>query len=266
MIFTSTLFYMRIFILAGLVLLSFLISFVVACAALTIIFVRSEIEKFPSEFVNALEMFSLSGGGGGIVPACCALVAVTQGAFLVPTFMPLRYGASGATGGRSLRWCVISAAAMAAALSLAWIYALISTIMLYTSGGQDFPNSISFIALSSAFVVGWACWSRYFLRAASRDDPEGWLIRKIFAGTGLLIAATIPLDVMTRRKTDCYCGTGSLFALVWGVGGVYWLLGPFALLGMSRKARRELRKAFCPLCGQARGPTPSATCSECGNR
>ena len=252
------------FILAGLVLLSFLISFVVACAAITIsAVVPSEIEKFPSEFVNLLKTLSLS-GGGGIVLACCALVAVTQGAFLVPTFMPLRYSA--ATGGRSLRWCVISAAAMAAVLSLAWIFALISTIMLYTSGGQDVPNSILFIALSSAFVVGWVCWSRYFLRAASRDDPESWLIRKLFAGTGLLIAATIPLEVMTRRKTDCYCATGSMFALYWGVGGVYWLLGPFALLGMSRKARRELRKAFCPLCGQARGPTQSATCSECGNR
>ncbi len=191
-----------------------------------------------------------------------AFIAITQGAFLLPTFSPI--ARSGRP--RSLRWTVFAASGIAAMLSAAWLFALFGTIAHFAANNAPQLSAGTVLAMFAAqLIVPWIVWHRWISRRAMRHDvPEAWIVRRVLAGTGLLVAGTIPLDVIVRRKTNCYCAEGSLFALTWGIGGAFWCFGPAILLGRTRRMRRALRGAFCRGCGHARSPAGELRCPECG--
>jgi hypothetical protein len=260
-------------LLAAFVVVNYLFALVVASASLTVLYSPYELvadlhyERVAGGlgvFVDVLdELLFWKRGWGGVVAACCSFVALTQGAFLVPTFAPLTRGG----GQRSLRWTATAAAGMVAAFTVAWLWALVTTLDLYLP--HDPPDGLRYILivpLCGAFAASWLYWGALFYRAAVRSDaPDVCLIRRVFGATGILVAATIPLDVMTRRKTQCYCTSGSAFALCWGFLGAFWLLGPWLLRHRIARVRHELSGAYCMRCGHARGPSSSSVCPECGH-
>jgi hypothetical protein len=88
----------------------------------------------------------------------------------------------------------------------------------------------------------------------------------LFRGTMVSTAALIPLDVMVRRKTDCYCGEGTFFALTfcWAAGLI--TLGPAVFLLPARRRERRQVRGECLACGYDLQPTPKVTrCPECGS-
>ncbi|NBX37283.1 MAG: hypothetical protein EBR10_08700 [Planctomycetes bacterium] len=189
-----------------------------------------------------------------------AFIAITQGIFLLPTFSPI--ARSGRP--RSLRWTVIAASAIAAVLSTAWVAAALSALWL-VAPVNGLPGWVVVAVMTAQLGGSWLLWNRWISRRAMQHDvPEAWIIRRVLSGSALLIAGTLPLDVIVRRKTDCYCAEGSMWALSWGVGGAFWCLGPAVFLRQTRRMRRALRGAFCRSCGHARSPAGEPICPECG--
>ena len=77
------------------------------------------------------------------------------------------------------------------------------------------------------------------------------------------VLAVIPIDIMVRRRTDCYCATGTFYSLVITILAAIWLGGPgVAILYLRR--RRRLANVSCVRCGYPKGPSPSPLCPECG--
>jgi hypothetical protein len=91
------------------------------------------------------------------------------------------------------------------------------------------------------------------------------LAAALFAGTLVETIAIIPIDVMVRRKTDCYCGQGTFLALTsTGAVGLF-ALGPALLLPLIGRRRARFYQGRCFVCGYDMSGTPSADrCPECG--
>lgn len=117
----------------------------------------------------------------------------------------------------------------------------------------------------------WACATpllvAYSARSAlTNNDLVTRVSRLVFAGTVVEAIALIPLDVMVRRKTDCYCWSGSFLVLnLCGAIGLV-VAGPAFLLPLLAKrsgSRRRRVGVSCEWCGyDLRGS--AGVCPECG--
>lgn len=256
---------MRLRLLALLAVGSFLVQYIVMILSISALLAIGSKDSFAATLEDMVQgcVMGTNGSHGPLVTsAACLFLSLTQAAFLVPTCAPMVQG----SGQRSLRWTTISASAIVAVFTAIWLLALTTTIHLYFPTAQFAgQESIFFVALLGAFVVSWIYWGKAFQLAAEHSpEPERLLLRRVFGATGLLIVATIPLDVMARRKTDCYCASGTLWSLMWGIAGGVWLLGPWAVRGRTRAMRHQLSGAYCMRCGHARGSIAIVTCPECG--
>ena len=256
---------MRLWPLALLALGSFVVQYAVAIFALAALGSIGSWAKFPDELSRGLRLFvipSSTDGSSWVVIVGALVLSLTQSAFLVPTFSPIA-----STGEpRSLAWSVRSAACVVAVFSVLWVLALLTLADLYFMVDPLGGYGVAIVLLAS-LAASWFYWSRVFAAAAkASDEPERAILRKLLGATGLIVVATIPIDVMARRKTDCYCAMGSFWALAWGIASGVWLLGPWALGGMTRRMRRHLSGSFCMRCGHARGSMAIMACPECGHK
>ena len=74
----------------------------------------------------------------------------------------------------------------------------------------------------------------------------------------------LPIDLMVRRRTDCYCGTGTFISMCFSAVALLWLTGPGIVIALTHRRRRTARQTHCGRCGQAKGPSPGPVCPECG--
>lgn len=123
------------------------------------------------------------------------------------------------------------------------------------------------VAMGYALLV-WLPATLLLLRFTRRRTPEqaigdasAWVLR----GTVIEVLAAIPLDVMLRRKTDCYCFAGTFWTLtICGVVGVF-VAGPAILLPLLARRRREWYSGRCDVCGyDMRTLAGAERCPECG--
>ena len=146
--------------------------------------------------------------------------------------------------------------------------------MLRTAGGVDmgfvrqYPLGGTNGMIATVVVLGWLVATPLlfrFARPGRREAVLARLAKKLFIGTIIEVALLIPLDVMVRRKTDCYCWAGSYWALtVCGFIGVF-ALGPAVFLPVLARRRRTWYGGHCGVCGYDMGPTLGALrCPECG--
>ena len=109
--------------------------------------------------------------------------------------------------------------------------------------------------------------------SAERADGPGSLgltlflvsLAVLFLGTIVEAAAVIPLDIMIRRKTSCYCAEWTFFSLtaLWSVGLL--VLGPAVCLLPFGRRRKRINQGRCPACGYDRhGLDDETRCPECG--
>ncbi len=74
----------------------------------------------------------------------------------------------------------------------------------------------------------------------------------------------VHIDVMVRRRTYCYCGSGTFFSLCFSAIAIVWLTGPGIVIALTSRRRRLVRTTHCANCGQPKGPSPGLNCPECG--
>ena len=120
-----------------------------------------------------------------------------------------------------------------------------------------------------AFIIAtWTVWSFLLWNhiKRSKHDPSvlATFTGKLFAGSLVEILLAIPLFAMVKRKTNCYCETGSFGALIMSVMACLWLFGPFMFIVLVWR-KRPWTRTHCFSCGYPRKIKKAKICSECGS-
>jgi hypothetical protein len=117
-------------------------------------------------------------------------------------------------------------------------------------------------------VPGWVLFTPLLLMYARGHRRETFLGRvsaALCAGTVIEVLAAMPLDVMVRRRTDCYCAE-STFLTFWWVGTVGLIaMGPAIVVPIVARRRRRWYGGRCEWCGyEMSGLRGALRCPECG--
>lgn len=132
---------------------------------------------------------------------------------------------------------------------------------------QDPPDHVLGIVLT-AIIVMWVFATPLlgaFLRRQPGETRLHLVAQRLFIGSVVETVSMIPLDVMVRRKSNCYCGEGTFFALLICSTVGLIALGPMIFVLPLGRRRRRLESGCCPLCGYDMSATPRAErCPECG--
>lgn len=200
--------------------------------------------------------------GGGL----CVLTAA-QAVFVLPVRRP---GVAG-TRGKGLRTSLFAAGFVIGALVLAVVMSVYSLLEEYELPGPDAVDSIPaprWMVVGVIVGAGWLVATPLliaFTRPGPRETVLTRLSRRLLLGTMIEVALLIPLDVMVRRKTSCYCWAGSYWALtLCGAVGVF-ALGPAVFLPLLARRRRAWYAGRCPVCGyDMRSHMDAPRCPECG--
>lgn len=151
-----------------------------------------------------------------------------------------------------------------AALALAEAIEQLTTFEFSTAG---------WAVMSGCAVVGpWALGTlllRAYLRAGARLRTPEWALTRVsrwlFAGSVVELVATIPLDVMVRRRSSCYCAEGTFWSLLLAATAGFAALGPMIFLLPIARRRERAFQGLCPSCGYDRRSLAHDTpCPECG--
>jgi hypothetical protein len=226
----------------------------------------------PRSFAN--EIF-VNPAGWAYVVLPATLLALSQLAFVLPAFgTPVRMERG---RGRPLWKTLLAAGLVGGILTVGLMYALGEVLQLWSDADpwpwgfvaeRDWDIGLAGGAIFwGQVLVGWAIWTVILLYATRRSDPKrlhNRLAIVLLGGTILEVLITVPIDIMVRRRTDCYCATGTFFALCCGVWATLWLAGPGIILAVTTRRRRSWGETHCLSCGYAKGPSPSMRCSECG--
>lgn len=196
-----------------------------------------------------------------LVGAWTALIIGMQVALLLPVRRPFAISEAGT----SLKASLIAAALAIALLTCAGIWALIEGMKLWEDF-VDLPGA-GWIILG---MIGFA-WLLttplllVFCRNAPRDSLIARLSTRLFLGTMIETAAIIPLDVMVRRRTDCYCGEATFLALTaTGTVGLF-AMGPAIFAPLLARRRKRWWASRCESCGyDMSGNLRADRCPECG--
>ncbi len=176
-------------------------------------------------------------------------------------------------GGKSLKLTIMLAAGMIAALFVAAGFAVNALFETLSNARMQYEEArVSTIAGGAFAWLGAGILLSIWVRNARRSALGGGIhdvvtrmVERIFKGTVIEVAAILPIDYMVRRKTDCYCGEGTFWALI--VAGVVGTIafGPMVWLPLIAKRRREWYGGHCHACGYDMMATLSAErCPECG--
>jgi hypothetical protein len=203
------------------------------------------------------------------------LLVITQIAFLLPV-MRVRFPAGGRA--RSLRVSLVSAGFVAALLTaglLAGVYTF-SQILVSTANGRPgdpldvevLDEAVVATALGITLIMSWVVWSLVLMAFARRRVGSGVLSRTIgyiLGGTLIEVGLVLPIDIMIRRRTNCYCGSGTFWALCVAGWALLWLSGPGIVVAIASRRRHPWWDLHCESCGYQKGPKPSDKCPECGH-
>ncbi|MEE2719365.1 MAG: hypothetical protein VX727_06245, partial [Planctomycetota bacterium] len=124
----------------------------------------------------------------------------------------------------------------------------------------------AFLVPLAFLLASWAVWSipiSRFLRRGQPLDRFSRLTGLLLAGTLVELLLLIPLEALLRRRSDCYCSTGSFQGLVGALAACLWLLGPGIFLLLANR-RPAWWKQHCQRCGYPRSGSRSPQCPECG--
>lgn len=195
------------------------------------------------------------------------LVAVTQGLFLLPIVRRPTRG-----GRKSLLLSFVMVGVVAAGLATGLFLAIACGLKLLLTAGVEsefeFDGLWQWMAwIAAPLAASWIFWTCMIWSFGKRErDPRKLqrLIGLLLGGTLIEIIIVLPLDIMVRRRTDCYCSTGTAHTLGFATWAALWLAGPGIVLAALSKRRRLWSESHCASCGYAKGPSPGACCPECG--
>lgn len=162
----------------------------------------------------------------------------------------------------------IIAGAGAAAL-LGGLVALFWSIPRVIAGGKDNDYYLAtFGSAAAAMLLGWIVGTPLvlaFMRKHGHSEGLSRWASRLFLGTTIEAAAAIPMDVMVRKKTDCYCNEATFMTLIicWAAGA--FALGPVVFLVPFSRRRKRWYAGRCEVCGyDMSGCMTADRCPECG--
>ena len=179
--------------------------------------------------------------------------------------LPVRKPRPRASRGAAVMTSLVVAGLAIGMLVLGIAFTLTSVVRMVFAGGNNL-----YLVPWAMIAIGCSAWavSTILLVRWTRGKPyEDALTRvsyRIFQGTIIEAAAVMPVEVMVRRRTDCYCGEATLWTLIicGSVGTL--VLGPAIWLPILAKRRRAWYGGHCGFCGYEMGDLAAERCPECG--
>ncbi len=105
-----------------------------------------------------------------------------------------------------------------------------------------------------------------FCRRGRRETLLARVAAWLFLGTIIEAAASIPVDVMVRKRTYCYCGAGTFWTLTICLSVGALVAGPAIFLPILAWRRKRWYAGRCDVCGYDMTGLPDADrCPECGS-
>lgn len=198
-----------------------------------------------------------------IIAVCVPLLTGLQFLLVMPVHLRLLRRRRG----KSVHAAMAAAAVLMALLVVAFVAAASELFALYDIvEDAEWSGPAILVGLGLSWTVFTLLLLRYSRRSTlANADLLTRVARLVFAGTVIETAALIPIDVMVRRKTECYCWAGSLIALM--LSGAIGLIvaGPAVFLPLMARRPVWLRAGRCERCGYDRaGLGPEVVCPECG--
>ena len=198
------------------------------------------------------------------------LCVASQVIFLLPVIQPARFCPG---GHRSLRRGLVCAGFAASALLIGLFAALAEAFVQLSILDEEHMGSIMKTLLPDDmwfwpfFLATWLIWSPFIMWFTRKSLPRCGVERVLgllLGGTVLEVLVVLPVDIVVRRRTDCYCGTGTFLALCMSIVACIWMAGPMVVLAVTSRRRRWWRDHHCHTCGSPAGPSSPARCPECG--
>lgn len=168
---------------------------------------------------------------------------------------------------RAMIWSVLVFGAIGAGLMMGVIGTTVGLVYVVWDARLPSLPGIDSGIITLIPLVLWLVWTILFWKLTKGDwaGRFGRIYRLLVKGTVLELAMTVPVDVLVRRKTDCYCGEGTAVALACGILSAGFLFGPGVVLLMLRRRVQWMRSDVeCFGCGYDLRGLTECRCPECG--
>jgi hypothetical protein len=164
-------------------------------------------------------------------------ILLTQWLFLLPRH---HWRVRLAESGRPMRTSVISAALLAALLSMGMGASLLD--MSRTNWMEQIGNLPGFYTI---ILVLWGFWALVFYlhwRSKDRLSRLNWMLNSLITGTIMDLFVAIGVYAWNPQQDDCWCARGAYTGLVLGATVMIWLFGPgIILLFLHRQRGQQTR-------------------------
>ena len=179
--------------------------------------------------------------------------------------------------GWPLRLSVAAGAIAGTALAAGIVWAIGTVMSLWEPRLEPEEWKVLWIAMwvwiGGSYIAGTVLLYRFCSRGLRRGERHETLLGRIaatlFVGTLVEAAAIMPIDMMFRRKQDCYCAAGTFWAYVALLAAGLLTLGPAIILPVLSRRRKRWYGSHCDCCGYDMtgligGDRLIDRCPECG--
>ncbi|MEQ8850631.1 MAG: hypothetical protein RIB32_02490 [Phycisphaerales bacterium] len=253
----------RLLTVAAVIGLMWLVNLLIGAVVWTLILSESP-ARFPANLVDGLGEPSFYGMSLSLATA----IAFFQAVYLIPVRRPVIDSTRVKGHSRSVQVSLAIAGLGAALLTGTGVAAIFGVAEAFEPIVGDLRawrlTALALIVLAPTWCV-FSILIILFTRRGPRERVLSRVASSLFLGTVLEVLAIIPLDVMIRRRSDCYCATGTFIALIWSAPVGLFALGPLIVLPLLRRRRKRYYLQRCDACqADMRGCLDADRCPSCG--
>lgn len=189
----------------------------------------------------------------GVILGAIAALMVLQTALV----WPVRKPRPRSDRGWPLRLSIGIAALIGTAMGVALLFAFYTIIELLEQHWSEDLNRVFAVVfwgwIGISYIGGALLMYVFCIRRLQRgerhEDILGRIASTLFVGTLIEAAAIMPIDIMFRRKQDCYCFAGTFWAYVILLAAGLAALGPAIFMPVLTRRRKRWYASRCDCCG-----------------